>query len=280
MFTRNCPSCNCVLTYTTSSAKNLANRVNASCRACAAKKRGQIYKEKFKGSGNPFYGKKHTEETKYKLKQADKSYTKTEEFRNKISKISKEKGCGGRQYYNTWIKLFGIEGAKEREQIRKEKLSKAMSGKNNPMFGKSSPEGSGNGWKGWYKGWFFRSLLELSYMINVIEKDNLKWMKAEADILTIPYTYNGKERTYRADFLINDTVLVEIKPQKLIDGSELVKTKAKAAIDFCKAKGLEYRLISCDKLSTDKLLELYENNSIIFTDRYELKFLKRYYKDD
>ena len=46
------------------------------------------YSEKFSGDKNPFYGKHHTEESIEKIKQSDKSYTKTEEFRLKMSKIT------------------------------------------------------------------------------------------------------------------------------------------------------------------------------------------------
>jgi len=47
------------------------------------------------------------------------------------------------------------------------------------MYGKPAPIGSGNGWSGWYKGWYFRSLLELSFMINVIERFKMSWQNAE-----------------------------------------------------------------------------------------------------
>ncbi|MBR4316812.1 MAG: hypothetical protein IKP65_07630 [Alphaproteobacteria bacterium] len=40
----------------------------------------------------------------------------------------------------------------------KKKYSEKSKGKNNPMYGKPAPKGSGNGVSGWYKGWFFRSL--------------------------------------------------------------------------------------------------------------------------
>ena len=50
------------------------------------------------------------------------------------------------------------------------KISNASKGKNNPMYGKPSPQGSGNGWSGWYKGIYFRSLLYSSFMSSI---DNL-----------------------------------------------------------------------------------------------------------
>ena len=46
------------------------------------------------------------------------------------------------------------------------------------MYGRFSPRGSGNGWSGWYKEWYFRSLLELSYMINETKFNMGYWRKS------------------------------------------------------------------------------------------------------
>lgn len=52
------------------------------------------------GSGNPMYGKHHSEETKEKLRKIDKSYTQTEEYRQNMSliKMGKLNGMYGRQH--------------------------------------------------------------------------------------------------------------------------------------------------------------------------------------
>lgn len=50
------------------------------------------YSERTSGEKNPMYGKHHSEETKEKLRQIDKSYTQTEEYKNNMSKaVSGEK---------------------------------------------------------------------------------------------------------------------------------------------------------------------------------------------
>jgi hypothetical protein len=36
------------------------------------------------------------------------------------------------------------------------------------MYGKPSPQGSGNGWSGWYKGKYFRSIMELSFIVEYL----------------------------------------------------------------------------------------------------------------
>jgi hypothetical protein len=151
----------------------------------------------------------------------------------------------------------------------KDKLSKASSGENNPMYGKPSPKGSGNGWAGWYKGWYFRSLRELSFMINVIERFKFNWRSAEKANLKIKYLdYKRNSKTYMADFLINGKYLVEIKPKKL-HGSDLTQRKAKAAMEFCNNNGLKYKLLDSSILSKEKIIELIKTNQIKFIKRYE-----------
>lgn len=176
--------------------------------------------------------------------------------------------------WGTFEEMYG-----EEEALRiKKKLSKATSGKNNPMFGKPSPQGSGNGWSGWYKGWYFRSLRELSYMINVIEKNNLKWESAEKKKYRIPYiNWEGTERNYFADFIIGNN-LIEIKPKKLIN-TDTVNRKRKAAEKFCKNIGLQYLLLSeedFDSLSQHEIKNLIDNGIIKFIDRYEKRYSEEY----
>jgi len=142
----------------------------------------------------------------------------------------------------TLIELYGLE----KSSLIKKKLSIKSSGENNPMYGKLSPNGSGNGWSGWYKGWFFRSLRELSYMIYVIERFSLKWKNAE-QIIKIKYiNYDGSKRTYRPDFLIEDKYLVEIKPKSL-QSSPLIILKSNAARIFCKDNNLIFKIRECRK---------------------------------
>lgn len=161
---------------------------------------------------------------------------------------------------------------KEKADILRKKLSIASSGKKNSMYGKPSPMGSGNGWCGWYNGWHFRSLRELSYMINVIERFNLKWENAEKSKYKIEYLdHKGSERTYHPDFFINSKYLVEIKPKKLWNSMN-VKLKKEAAIIFCEKYNFKYKLISPRKLTFDEIKFLVEQTKVIFVDRYKKKF--------
>lgn len=254
-----------------SSYSNALLNKNNICLECSNDEK----KIKYLGENNPFYGKKHSKKTKDKISSANSKWERTEEQKQKLRDNLKIFG-NTKSPYSIWTEKYGKEEADKRLMILKEKQSKNSSGPNNSMYGKPSPEGSGNGWSGWYKGWYFRSLRELSYMINEIEAKNLTWKSAESKELIIDYNdWNGNKRTYRADFLIEEKYLVECKPEKLMNSIN-VKLKQEAAIKFCKDKGYEYQLIEPKILSNEKIKELYLSKKIKFLDRYKEKYEKLY----
>jgi len=165
-----------------------------------------------------------------------------------------------------------IWGEKKGKELRKH-YSETRKGENNNMFGKPSPKGSGNGWCGWYNGWFFRSLKELSYMIFIIERFNLTWETAENKKYRIDYIdYNGNKKTYHPDFFISNKYLVEIKPKSLWN-SDSVKRKGNAAEIWCKERNFIYKLTECTKqISFEEIKQLIKNKKLIFIERYQEKF--------
>ena len=290
-YKRNCPKCGKVLYYTSKYNRNALEKKGTLCMSCSSviknKKHGNNKKfiERYgtkgnnTGKDNAFYGKHHTEETKEKiLKDRDYSYAKTKDFRKKqsINNSGIKNPMYGKTYYDIWISKYGKIEADKRQKEKIRKNSIASSGKNNSMYGKSTPQGSGNGWSGWYKGWFFRSLRELSYMIKEIEGKNKKWRTAETKDLKIKYVdYKGDERTYVADFLVEEKELIEVKPTKL-KKSLTVRAKAKAARKFCKEKGLIYKIKDVKILLEKEIKELHDKKIIKFTDRYEEKYNEKY----
>jgi hypothetical protein len=250
MYSRNC-ICGNLIYYKSKGAYILANKKNSKCRHCSSKRN-------FKGNKNPFFNKKHTQETKEIIRNYNIGKKLSNETKLKISKGGKGK--------NIWSK------GKIISDETKLKISKATSGKNNPMYGKPSPQGSGNGWSGWYKGWYFRSLHELSFKVYYIERFKLEWKTGECKEYQIKYNDNNKERNYYPDFLINEKYLVEIKPKKLWNSS-YVKLKKEAAIQFCKEKKLKYKLIDPIKiLSKNELLEKIKKGELKFIKKYQIKF--------
>ena len=190
-------------------------------------------------------------------------------------KFKKGQISNTKSIYNCWLDRYGKDIADKKWKSFLEKQSFNNRGIKNSMYSKPSPVGSGNGWSGWYKGWYFRSILELSYMVNIIEKFNLKWENAESKKLTIPYTIDNINRTYRADFLINNKYLIDCKPKKLHNSYQNT-FKKEAAIKFCNERGYIFKFSQIPKLSTEKIINLYKNKEIKFLERYENKFKQRY----
>lgn len=169
-----------------------------------------------------------------------------------------------------YIAKYGKELAEIKLKETHKKRSDKSSGQNNPMYGKPSPQRSGNGWKGWYNDFYFRSLREVSYIL-YLEENKIPYITAEAKQLTIPYIFNDKERTYRADFLINNNELVEIKPKRLHTTPNIV-AKRLAAEKFCKIMGLKYSLIDFP-INSNRIYEKYKMGIIKFDRNYEERFL-------
>jgi len=288
---RNCPNCGKTITHNNEKNCNWAQKQNRLCRSCSCVVRNSKpeYKEKHKhfldrfcskgsniGEDNPFFGKKHKLETIEKFKSKDMSYLKTLEFSKTMSKVTSGTGnpMYGKSVYEVWVKKFGEEKANNLLAQLKQKHSLNNSGAGNPMYGKPTPQGSGNGWSGWYNKWFFRSIRELSYVVGVLEKQNLAWKPAEK--IKINYiNWQGVERTYRPDFIVENKFLVEIKPCKLFS-SPTVLAKAKAAKAYCEERALEYQLLDPAILSDQEIYELKIRGIIKFTDRYEQLFKEKH----
>ena len=268
-YKKKCTDCGKEQIYGAKSSLKYAIKHNKICSSCRAKERANRYEEKTSnskrqrgkrtGKDNPFYGKKHSSETKeiIKLHRA-----------NQIIPSGKDNPLFGK----TLEEIVGIKKANE----IKSKKSKQYSGSGNPMYGKPAPQGSGNGWSGWYNGWFFRSILELSYMIKVIERYNMKWENGEDRSHTISYTDgDGIVRNYNPDFIINNKYVVEIKPTKLIKTAK-VMGKVNAGIEYCSKNNMIYKITNVPPLTTEEFRELIDTNKVKLTNRYSKKYNEEY----
>lgn len=267
MFKRNCHECNKEIFYGSKNAKRTAENRKSLCKSCCKL-----------GKRNSFYGKKHKKSTIKKISEISSKQIRSE--KSKKSQSAKMSGSKNSMYgktvYGTWVEKYGKQEANKRYKQMVSKQSENTKGSNNPMYGKPSPQGSGNGWSGWYKGWFFRSLRELSYVINVLEENNMEWISAEKKELTIPYKdWDGTSRTYRADFFVENKKLVEVKPNRL-KHAVTNSLKAKAAKRFCKKNGYKYEIVEAKMMKDDQIMDMYEKGLIKFIDRYDKMFKKRY----
>lgn len=255
---KSCPSCNKTIKYSNIKALFSAIKKNSECKSCSNKRRSPL-----------------SEETKQKISKKLKGIKQGSN--KKKGHVGKNNSMYGISVYNLWIKKYGEEKANELKEERCKKMSIKSSGKNNPMYGKPSPTGSGNGWSGWYKEWYFRSLRELSYMITEIEKKKLNWENGEQKKYQISYTdWKGKKRNYFPDFIVDKKYMIECKPIRL-QTSVSVLSKQNEAKKFCKKHNLEYILLEPKILSMYEIKELYISKQIKFLPRYEEIFLKKYF---
>ena len=159
------------------------------------------------------------------------------------------------------------------ESERKRKYGR--SGEENHMYGKPAPAGSGNGYSGWFKGIFFRSKLELSFLIHHSDHDIIS---AES-LFSIPYV-NSMEvnRSYRPDFLFDKTKVVEVKPRKMMFEGENTR-KYDAARRYFDNSIYEYVIYTEDDfhvLSFDELLELVDEGVVTLVKYSEERLRRKY----
>lgn len=274
MYERNCPSCNKKIEHTNKYNRNQSRKKGTLCVQCSKRKYPpEFYENKYRPCPNC------GEKIQYS-RMGDKVWAETNKTLCKKCMKNDGKFKKGHDNPNTkpvyecWVEKYGKEKADKLDKKRKKKWSKSLSGKGNPMYGKPTPQGSGNGWSGWYKDWFFRSLLELSYMIKIIERYNLNWKPAECKELTIEYVdENNTPRTYRADFLINNKYLVDCKPRNLQKATRNL-LKKKSAEKFCDNNNLIFKFSEIPKIKDVKFKSLVENNQVKLTKRYEQKYKK------
>jgi len=177
-------------------------------------------------------------------------------------------------FYNRWLIRYGKEEADRRREAHISRCSKHSRGSGNAMYGKPAPQGSGNGWKGWYKGRFFRSLRELAFMLE-LEECGVQWINGERKEYRVSYICpTGTERTYAPDFIVPNEAMIEIKPKKLWN-SPLVLAKQKAAEKLCEQLGLKYRLVD-PVLDEAKLLAVHKAGDIKWIGNTEQRFLAYY----
>jgi len=154
-------------------------------------------------------------------------YTK-EEAKDKVYKVNDNSSL---DYH---IKKYGEKIGNEKYINKRKKC--ILLGEKNGMFGKSSPVGSGNGISGYYKDYYFRSLLEYS-AIKYFEENNIKFQcndisKKKFNDKVIIRMNNG--RNYIPDFLLPlEKTIIEVKPIFNLKSKDTIQ-KRKSAIKYVK----------------------------------------------
>ena len=241
-FKRNCPQCNEEILYKNEKGCNRANNNGILCRKCIITNH----------NNNP-------------------------EIRKKIADTLSNGHPNphkGKTLYQVWEEKYGENVAIQKQQELHEKYNQMRSGENNPMYGKQRPKGAGNGWSGHYKGYYFRSILELSYLKYLLDND-IKFENAEKKEYKIEYKINNNKKTYRPDFyLVKTKELIEIKPKKLVNIQENQYKFEAATIKW----GSNFKILTEENINFLTWIELYQiylDKDLIFDKNYEDKFLSK-----
>ena len=270
--TRICPKCQKEIQYKSLLAVKAASKKKSKCKSCGLSGSNNPMYGKT-GDKNPFFGKHHSEASKDKFRLKMKGRPLSLEHATKVILAGKKNIVQG-NIYLFWLEKYGKDEADRRLAITKAKHSKNNSGAGNPMYGKPSPQGSGNGWSGWYKDWFFRSLRELKYVLE-LDDVGIPWKSAESREFQVPYVRpTGNQATYFPDFLVDDKLVVECKPQRLWE-TPTVKAKTNAAKAHFARIGLEYQLVDPGRFDDNRFNDLVERGIIILTDRYKKRHEER-----
>ena len=81
------------------------------------------------------------------------------------------------------------------------------------------------------------------------------------------------------DFLVDNTQLVEIKPNRLRQCRNVFLKKSAAEI-FCKKSGYKYVMIEPEMLPDCDIKKMYQDGRIRFTARYNIKFKAKYLNEE
>lgn len=266
---RFCPSCGEQIAYKNKFGKIQANRNGSKCKKCIH----ESYKVSLAGEGNPFWGRKHSPETLAKISESNSGRRLSEEHRKKSAETLNNyaKKNPRKHPYEHWLIKYGKKIADEKMEELRKKNSEASSGERNPMFGKPTPKKSGNGWSGWYKDFYFRSLRELQFYV---EHEGPSLIPIHLDRkYSVEYLgIRGQKRTYSADFILDNKTIIEIKPKKLWSSRENV-LKFEAMKEFCEKIGLEFLVLDVIP-NSHSLKEKYLNGEIKFDKKCDDKFKK------
>lgn len=127
---------------------------------------------------------------------------------------------------------------------------------------------SGRGISGKYKGILFRSSLELSFVKKSFELGNnaksepfkIKYYDYFTEIEKNIYSFIKPNQTYTPDYIVNNSIVVELKPEKLcsmkyLHDNPILTAKLIVLDKFCKKNSLESFLLTDEDMGENVLTE-------------------------
>ena len=211
----------------------------------------------------------------WREKWGDDADVKMEEFRQKISAAtSGEKNpMYGRndhaqalvnrnraRFGLTNLQIYGEEKAAE---ISK-KISTSTAGEKNPAYGMVYARG-GRSLKGYYKGKFFRSLLEYSFMKH-LESTGFSLDDIDYECFIVPWVNEeGTNRTCRPDFYNPALKTVyEVKQSYALSSCNL---KHEAAQSYFDDRGLTFKVVTENDFLKIKFEDALKDENIVWDER-------------
>lgn len=251
-----------------------------------SKTKGMSYEQKY-GHEKAEQLKRHLSETKKGIKIGHRPIAWISPMKGKtyeelygqdkaleLKQLRKEKNPGMLRKGKTYEEFYGNEKAKRIKQ----KFKNNNRGKH--LKGKAPLLDCGNAYSGYYKQYFFRSFLELSFIINFLEFNNLPIVSAE--YIKIPYINSQNKNTfYRPDFIVSNTIY-EIKPSYFLSNKDNI-LKFEAAQKYCIDNGYKYVVMTeknFKQLQNEQIKNLYLSKMIMLTKNKDQKFKLKFKLED
>lgn len=176
---------------------------------------------------------------------------------------------GERTKGKTYEELYG---AVEADRIKK---TISRPGELNPAYGKVYFDG-GKSVKGHYKGKFFRSLLEYSFMKHLESRDFSLETDVRYECYRIPFVFEGRNRTYHIDFhVLPEQTVYEVKPIYVMrNPSALQLAKWEAAKAFCTERGLQFKVVTEEDFPKIRFKDAYDGDTEVEWDERTFKYFK------
>jgi len=233
-----------------------------------------------------FGGKKRSQKDILAAVEGRKAWTKkrgyyhSKETRKKLSfvKMGKDNPMFGKPAWNRG--LIGIDNP----TFGKTRPCTGMKGKDNPQYGRSPSPRAGRGISGHFNGNYFRSSLELLYLIYWYV-NNIEIINAETKRFRVEYIgTDDTHHTYSPDFyLCEQNTLVELKPEKLHTNTEVIlkfnALKNHHSDINCELRGFKgIAGFIRDIIEMNKIEDYKQNGLLKITDK-QYERLKRNYGD-
>jgi len=217
------------------------------------KERKKQYQKMNSGERNPFFGKTHTQKTRKKMSVNHADFTGD---KNPLVKWLNKDPKNRRRYSQ---RLSESWKEKCKDPIQYEKLCK----RNVQNVIKSMLNGNHHPYSNCETGWFVSNKFNLKlYYQSSYEKLFLKFCESSNKItalqkpnFVVSYIDSaGKDRNYFPDFVINQRVVIEIKPQSLLSVGNN-KLKIDNGRKYCNDNGYKYMVVTEKELKNlDKIL--------------------------